>query len=527
MAEKKQRNWLVIVLVWSLLLGIVGVAYKFLVHPMLAGQLTDATSSDSQYEHIIPVAADAFSGYAFLRSPGLQRDLKKAAIRLDIQDDQADYKARMLALQKGKVQLAVFTLDAFIKAGASLGFTSAEQFPGSIVLVIDQTVGADAIVAYKEAVPTLEALNHPDGRFVFTPDSPSDFLARVVTGQLSFPLLPEKWFETADGAADVLKRLRGANPKAKRAYVLWEPYLSEALRLPGVHKLFGSDRCQDCIVDVLVARREYLKEHRDVVARVVRSYLTVSYAYTQQADTLRDLLVEDAAAAGDKLSPEQATRVASGIEFKRTRENYVHFGLEQAAGLKSLEELIGYVESVLVRTGAIPRAAVGRDASLLYFDGIVRELKAEDFHPGRKGDLVQGLGPSAADLASARAVVTLPALEDAEWAALVPVGRARVEPISFRRGTAEIEDLSQEDLDALVQFLEAWPQSYLRIVGRARAEGDATANAALASARAAAVVDYLDGRGVSRNRLRAESLPSTADAGGAAEVAFILGQRPY
>jgi len=525
-AEKKQRNWLVIVLVWSVLLGIVGVAYKFWVHPMLTGRLTDATSSDSQYDHIVPVAADAFSGYAFLRSPALARDLKQARIRLDIEDDQADYKARMRALQKGKVQLAVFTLDAFIKAGARLGFTSAEQFPGSIVLVIDQTVGADAIVAYSAGVPTLEALNHPEGRFVYTPDSPSDFLARVVTGQLSFPLLPDKWYETADGAADVLKRMRGASPKAKRAYVLWEPYLSEALRLPGAHKLFGSDRCQDCIVDVLVARREFLKEHRDVVARVVRGYLTVSYAYTQQGDTLRDLLIEDAAAAGDKLSEEQAERVAAGIQFKRTRENYVHLGLEQAQGLKSLEDLIAYVESVLVRTGAIKKGPVGRDASLLYYDGIIRELKAEDFHPGRKGDLVQGLGPSASDLASAREVKELPALAEAAWAGLVPVGKARVEPISFRRGTAEIEELSQEDLDALARSLDAWPQAYLRIVGRARAEGDAAANAALAAERARAVADYLVGRGVSRNRLRAESLPPGADAG-AAEVAFILGQRPY
>jgi hypothetical protein len=40
------------------------------------------------------------------------------------------------------VQLAVFTIDSLITAGAKAG-----DFPGSIVLVIDETKGGDAIVA--------------------------------------------------------------------------------------------------------------------------------------------------------------------------------------------------------------------------------------------------------------------------------------------------------------------------------------------------------------------------------------------
>ena len=526
MTQRKQRNWVVVVLVWCFLLGIAGAAYRFLIAPRLSGRLSEETGSDDQYKHTVAFAADAFSGYAFLRSSALRKTLKKSQIRLDIRDDQADYKARMQALRDGDIQMAVFTLDAYLKAGVTLGFEQAQDYPGSIVLVIDQTVGADAMVAYKQAIPTLAAMNHPEAQFVLTPNSPSDFLGRVVTGQLSFPLMPERWYAEADGAADVLKKLKGADPKAKRTYVLWEPYLSEALKVPGVHKIFGSDQCQDCIVDVLVVRRQFLKKNRDLVKTIVRGYFMVSYAYLQQPDTMQDLLIADAKQAGDVLTVDQASRIVQGIQWKRTRENYVHFGLEEDPGLKGLDELITYVRDILTKTGAIARDPIGQRATALYFDGIMRELRTDGFHPGRKGDLVAGLGPTQDDLAAARSVRELPALGDAQWAALVPYGNARIEPVGFRRGAAEIEALSQGDLDALARNLTAWSSAYLRVVGRARSEGDPAANASLAQQRADAVKRHLVARGISRNRVRAETA-KPGGTGGVAEVAFILGRQAH
>jgi hypothetical protein len=128
------------------------------VHPYLQEKLKTETSSASSFQHEVVVAADSFSGYAVLRSEALKQDLKSQQIKLTVQDDQADYTARLAALRAGKVQLAAFTIDSLIAAGAKAG-----EFPASIVMVIDETKGGDAIVAWKSSVASLQDLNQPDG----------------------------------------------------------------------------------------------------------------------------------------------------------------------------------------------------------------------------------------------------------------------------------------------------------------------------------------------------------------------------
>ena len=86
------------------------------------------------------------------------------------------------------------------------------KFPGSIVLVIDESKGADAIVAYKRAVPHIPSLSHPRARIVLTPDSPSETLARIMINKMSLPSLPASWAVETKGAEEVYKRLKSADP---------------------------------------------------------------------------------------------------------------------------------------------------------------------------------------------------------------------------------------------------------------------------------------------------------------------------
>lgn len=522
---EKGKARLIMVLLWTIIVCGAGAGYHFIIQPRLAGNIVAATSSDSSFAHTISCAADGFSGYAFLRSPAIAKALKEHGIKLEVRDDKADYQGRVRQLADGTLDLAVFTLDALLKAGVATNVTSYEQFPGSVVLVIDQTVGADAMVAYEQAVPTLEALNHADGRFVFTPDSPSEFLARVVYAQLAYPLIPDQWYESASGAADVLAKLKVADPTAKRIYVLWEPYLSEALKIKGVKKLFGSDKCTDCIVDVLVVRREYLAEHRDLVDHVVRAYFTAAHSYQQTTDALHELIVADAKAFGDTFNAYQASAIADGIQWKRVRENYAHFGIEEARGVRPIEELVTYVMGKLVQTSAFPKDALQGKPNTLYYDGFMRQLHAEGYHPGKKATIIADLGPGAADLDPARAAAELQALDDTGWKKLAPVGSARVEPIGFLRGTAAISEFSQADLDQLITNLGTWSQYYVHVMGRSQATGNAAANAALAAERAEAVRTYLTAHGIAASRLRASGATPSAD--GKAEVQFILLQQQY
>ncbi|MEL6760111.1 MAG: phosphate ABC transporter substrate-binding/OmpA family protein [Myxococcota bacterium] len=522
MSEKKQRNVLAIGFVWLVILGALSAGYKFLLEPYLEGDLISATGSDSQYNAEITLALDAFSGYAVFRSESMGRLLKQRGIKLELEDDGADYESRMKSLKRGKVDLAVFTVDAFLYAGAKLG-----SYPASIVMAIDETVGADAIVAFKRETPTLQSLDRVQTRIVATPSSPSEFLARTMIATLSLPKLPERWLEEEDGAERVFKRLRTADGEERNfAYVLWEPFVSKALDEDGVHVLLDSSKMKGYIVDVLVANREFIRDHGDLVQATVESYMRAAWSYGQKPGGMVALVQSDAEASGAPLSEEEAKNIADGIQWKNTLENYSHFGVieDSAIQLDSMEDIIAKVADVLVRTDALEESPVDGNESTLYFRGFLETLQGAGFHPGKKVDILDGVGPTTDDLDEVRSAVELPPLSDKEWTALKTVASMRVESIAFRRGTAEISEFSQAELDALARRFDSLPSYYMRVVGNARKEGDAAANKKLARDRADAVLNYLVERGVDTDRLRAVTGNSSGEA---AEVSFVLGQKPY
>ena len=155
------------------------------------------------------------------------QELAQHGIRLNLHDDGADYAARIRALQSGDAQLAVFTIDALIKTSAELG-----ELPATIVALVDETTGADAILAYKSQIPNVDGLNSADTRFVLTPNSPSETLARVVMSRFELNNLADSPFSEAADAGEVFQRYKRAKPSEPLAYVLWQPYVSQMLKKP-------------------------------------------------------------------------------------------------------------------------------------------------------------------------------------------------------------------------------------------------------------------------------------------------------
>ena len=525
MSEKRAKAILLTAIVWLVIAGALGVAYKLLIHPKSKEKLTAQTGSESRYTEEIVVAADSFSGYCLLRSEEIRRELGSHGVRLTIQDDQADYEARMEALRAGDVHMAVFTIDSFIQSCAKLG-----EFPATIVLVIDETKGADAIVADKEAVGSIQDLDHPDARIVLTPNSPSEFLARTVIAHFNLPELPPDWWIEADGAADVFERFRKDRGRQRRAYVLWEPYVSRALEQSNAHVLLDSSKLRGYIVDVLVAQRKFLRDRPELVQTLLAAYLRAAYTYQQEPDGMTALVRQDAEDGGTRLSAAQADKLVAGIWWKNTLENYAHFGLLPAGdtrGLQHLEDMIANIADVLVKTGAVERDPVGEAASTLYHDRILSRLQAEHFHPGRKLSILQGAEDAASAPEAVREAVELRELSDAEWDSLLEVGQMRVKPIQFARGTAGINVQSERELRDLATRLQSWPQYYLIVVGHARAEGDAEANLRLAQQRADTVREYLVQLGTGAKRIRARAAAPSRQNGAAQSVSFVVGQRPY
>ncbi len=523
MNEGRSKGCLIAALVWVVILGMLAVGYKFLVYPHLSSKLKQATGSTSRYKHELVLAADSFSGYCVLRSDAFKQELRDRQIRITIEDDKADYSARLEALRQGKVQLAAFTIDSLLTAGARAG-----DFPATIVLVIDETQGADALVAYDKAVVSVQDLNDPAAKLVLTPNSPSEFLARVVLAHFSLPRLKEDWMVSADGASEVYRQLRSAKPAEKKAFVLWEPYISRALEQPGVHVLLDSGKVKGYVVDVLVAQREFLRDQPEVVKGVIEAYARAAYRYAAESDGMARLVVEDARQTGaEALDNAQAKRIVEGIQWKNTLENYAHFGLASAAeqgGLPTLEDMIGNITDVLLKTKALKADPLDGKHTSLFYDRVLSEMRAARFHPGQGLNVIPGVAASAETV---RQDKELPALTPEQWSALRPVGELRIAPISFGRASANLSLDSERELLDLARRLKTFPRFYLRVIGHARAEGDPEANRVLAQSRASAAADSLIRQGVSAQRIRTETAASTEAGGEAQAVSFAVGQRPY
>lgn len=526
--RRRARGLLIAAALWLVVATVVALGAKFWlwprIHHLQKTELVEKTSNASAYKLEIPVAHDAFSGYAFLRSAALAGQLKTEGYKLDLQDDKADYIGRVQAMRDGKIKIMPIPINSYLEAGAAIG-----EFPGTIVMIIDETKDADAVIAYKQAVPSFKELDTESAQFVLTPNSPSEYLGRVVIGNFAFVRLPEKWFIAADGAREVYNQFKRADKSLKRAYVMWEPYVSMALQDPDAIMLLGSSKLQGHIVDVLVVEREFLASQPDVVKAVVEDYLRASYSYQQDRNGLIQLIRNDSQEFGElTLTDDLAASVVNGIQWKTTTENYAHFGLTPGnnSGLEHIEDMITKITRVLVQTGALTSDPLNGQPNTIYYAGVLQKLQAEDFHPGKKVSSVD-IGVGTADLAPARGVAELSALTDQQWEALIPVGTMRIPPISFSRASARMSAQSQRDLDELARTMTSFPTGYLKIVGRARALGDQQANLKLAEQRAQAARDYLLTRGVSKNRVKAiAGSPSGSEAGQQA-VEFILSEKPY
>ncbi len=505
--------------VWLVLLGVGALAYRLVFAPKKKAETVEETSSNARHPHHVKLALDSFSGYALFRSEEFKAELSTLGVGITLSDDKADYAARLQSLKSGDTPLAVFTIDALLKANADAG-----EMPGVIAMVIDETTGADAMVAYKQGLKNIDALNRTEARIVVTRDSPSETLARVVIGTFRLPSLPADCWIGADGAAGVYQQFLKTQPTEPKAFVLWEPFVSKVLENPGAHVLMDSSRFRGYIVDVLVVQREHLKQNAAVVDKFIKAYFTAAWKHQQKADGMVQLVMADAKAAGEPLTTSQAQRLVQGIWWKNTQENFEHFGLRiggdtrRTEGLQDLDEMIRKITKVLVDTKAIPADPTAGRPQQLYYDKLLSLMLTAQWHPSA----LSGVGDE-----TVRTQAAARPLGDAEWARLTPIGHLQVEAIVFSRASARLIDSSGATLEKLVDTLRSWPHYYLIVRGHARMEGDAELNKRLADDRAKAVSAYLAQHGIAEHRVRALAAETSATGGDAQSVTFILGQLPY
>lgn len=501
-------------IVWLILLGIGVSVWRLVISPMRSRQQAEqaqqraeqdvaATSGSSRYRHELQLGLDSFSGYAVLRSEEFRKQLADRGIRIRNVDDGANYTQRAADLGKGSLQMAAFPIDALLKT-----LSNSEYPAATIVAIIDETRGADAMVAYKSKFPDVDQLNQPDVRFVLVGDSPSETLARVVMQDFDLNRVATNAVETVKSPEELMARYRASAPSTNDVYVTWEPFVSQILSNDQLHVLVDSSRFTGYIVDTLVVSRDYLVKNGPVVESVLEAYFTALYAYREEEALIR-LLLDDARQTKQDLTAEQAKRLVAGIQWKNTQENFAHFG-KRAGAVVHIEDMLSRIANVLGKSGAISSRGNDEKFNRYFFDRPIENLQTRNFHPGLSSEAV-------------RVEAKLKALGDEEWNRLVTVGTLSVPELVFLRGSSNLSDQSKRTLDDLFQKLQAWPQYYLMIRGNASQAGDMQANIELARKRGEAAHKYLLSLGIPPERMRV----MTGEITGQTRVNFVVGQVPF
>lgn len=468
-----------IVLIAIGLLAIAG--YKFgwpFVQERLDRQSSDARDTKAK----LLVGVDNWIGYFPLCSGELRKRMRARGYLLQCDDDKADYATRMQRLKSGELQFAVATVDSYILNGAAKGF------PATIIAVIDESKGGDAIVARKDSVATIDDLKRKATvQIAFTPGSPSEHLLKAMGVHFDVAQLRTRknWRQEASGSPDALEKLLAR--KADVA-VVWEPDVTRALSSPGIVKLLGSEDIDKLIVDVLLVGRKFSTDNPEAVAALLKEYFNVSRHYRENPAQLERDVVEATKIPVDKVKPS-----LNGVAWVGLGDNF-QMWMGGGGGAEGLVDSIQSTVRILVDAGDFkanpipdqdPYRIVNRQfLSTLYLQATTGSAPAN--------------APAAQSLAK-----PFKALADPAWSALREVGTLKTLPVVFQSGTAELSLEGKQELDAAMENLRHYPNFRVIVKGHTGLRGTAEENLKLSQERADSVGRYLQVTyGVDPNRLR-------------------------
>lgn len=478
-----------------IVLAVIGVGVGgWLIWSGLRKMKLEGTTDEARLKGTIRGAFDSWLGYSVLDSKEFSKRMRAAGYRLDWTDDGADYDARFKALSEGEYDFVVATVDSYVLGGKAYGY------PGPIVAVLDESKG-DAVIA-RDAVKDVNGLDDPAVSIAFTPASPSEFLLKSMGSHFGLPKLRTKgaWRVETNGSEEAYKLLLDGKVDAA---VLWEPDVSMAKAQPGFHYLMGSDMGRRLIVDILIARQDFIAENPDVLKTFLREYFLALKAYRDDPDRL----VSEVAAKTKR--PEDVLKTAmKGVAFASFTDNCEEWlGLPMTPGAKSDEGLVDTIESTL---------------RVLLDEG---DLTDNPFVEGNPYSIIStravsaliesGLGGArfsvpGAQAASSGAAIDVKPLDESAWKSLRTVGSLKLQPIVFQSGTSVVTTAGKNNVDVTAENLEHYPNFRILLRGHTAPGGDEQANRELSLERAESVARYLKiVHRLDEDQIRAEGLGSS------------------
>ncbi|MDH5639284.1 MAG: phosphate ABC transporter substrate-binding/OmpA family protein [Nitrospinota bacterium] len=451
----------------------------YYLSPVLSEKEQVKTSDAAYDKGVISIGMDNFIGYFPLCSPELKSRMLKAGYLLKCVDDQAAYDKRMEGLKNGDLNFAVGTVDSLLLTGPRHGF------PGTIIAVLDESKGVDAIVAREDVVKSLDTLkSRKDVKIAVTPDSPSSHLLKAVGVHFDIPMLMKKsggWKLDANGSADALEKLLSQEASVA---VLWEPDVSKALSHKGIKKILGTEQTSKLIVDILMVNRKFSESNPEAVHALLSNYFKVLKHYKDNSSALVSELSSYA-----RLDKDQVKTVLDGINWVNLHENATEWFGASGGGRSGSYGLYDTIESTIhilmdygdfssnpMPDGDPRRLTYSAPLLGMYAKGAAGAITTPSKQAGRAADSV------ARDFKP---------LSSAHWSKLRDVGTLKVRPIIFIRGSARLSLEGKEQLDKAAKSLKSYPDFRIKVEGHTNPRGDAEANRKLSKSRAEAVGQYL------------------------------------
>ncbi len=470
-------NKTVVGAIFIFILIVAGALSVKLISPYIEDRQQRITSDAAKTKGAIRIDLDNWIGYYPLRSQEMKKILRKSGYLLEVNDDNADYAARMKRLEKGEIDFAVATVDSYILNGVR------ENFPGTIVMVVDESKGGDAILSKKGRVDSLDKIkNLPNVSVAFTPDSPSHHLAKAAAYHFGAKeLLPQGGarIETdgSKAACDLL--LAGKTDVA----VCWEPDVSRAIESGKAVKLLGTEDTQKLIVDILLVNRRLASKKPELVELFMDAYFKTLKIYRDNPVQLNKEVKQETG-----VSKSMVASMLKGVSWVNFDNNCrMWFGIAPSGGT-SEEGLINTIDAtvnILVNTGDFNTNPIpGKDPYRLTNSSFLKNLHQKRFAGFTKaGNSVN----TTVDSLSAG----FSKLGEKQWAALKAVGTLKIEPVSFQRGTSDLDIIGKEVIDNMVAKLRHYPNFRIRINAHTGVRGDKKANKKLSQMRADDVDRYL------------------------------------
>ena len=476
---KKSTIWFIAVV----FLSVVGICAWKVAKPHVDRWRQKEASDAKAIKGKITIAVDDWVGYFPFRSARLKKEMLNEGYLLECIDDKADYPARMKSLANNSVNLAVATVDSFVLNGF------AEKYPASIVTVIDESKGGDAIVAYTNEVVSLDALrDNRSKKIAFTPDSPSHHLIKVAGVDFDIPFLRAKVSPLKLASKDSADALLKLQRHEVSVAVLWEPQVSKALEIPGVGKILGSEKTSRVIVDILLANHETVRNRPEVVLVLLKTYFRVLKYYRDNPDSLEKELATEL-----RLSDQTAVKnMINGVAWATLTDNAREwFGIQGANSYgtrpeQALVDTIDGVVKVFREVHDFEKNPLPDDNPLMLIkSGFIEEIYSAGVRVGFTN--VTGVTTGSRGEAG-----KFTAVADGRWNHMRDVGTLKVEPIKFQSGIDELTLDGKQAIDEIASKLKHYPNFRIGVRGHTDVKGDSVANQELSLVRAESVMRYLE-----------------------------------